>query len=170
MENFWLSLYVLNLFVFLAMYFSLIGIHMYRYHIGSWQQRCMFIKMACPVCSIWRNWYMININNDNILLSNRLSYLYGISGTCLSCLAFFVKQNTVSHHHISQIEQLHGGATKTSVIGSILFLLCKKPLANLSKQHAFTHHSFVIKSTLLFFLNMFTPLFSLWKPAFLCKK
>ena len=76
---------------------------------------------------------------DHNILLNRLYYLYGISGTCLSWFCWYLsnrRQSVVIDNHILSTKELHYGVPQDSVLGPILFVLCIQPLSNLIKQHS----------------------------------
>ena len=76
---------------------------------------------------------------DHSVLLNRLNYLYGISGTCLSRFRTYLpnrRQSVVIANHISSTKELHYGVLQASVLGPILFVLYIQPLSNLNKRHS----------------------------------
>ena len=82
---------------------------------------------------------------DHSILLNRLSYLYGISGTCLSWFCSYLsnkRQSDAIANRISPTKELHNGATQGSVLGPILFVLCIQLLSNLIKRHSLSVHLF----------------------------
>ena len=83
------------------------------------------------------------IDHDN--LSNRLNYLHGISGTCLSWLRLYLsnrKQSVAIGDVILSTKELHHGVLQGSVLVPILFVLYIQPLSNLIKLHSLSVHLF----------------------------
>ena len=71
---------------------------------------------------------------DHNILSNRLNYLYGISGTCLSWFRLYLsnrRQSVAIANRISPTKELHYGVPQGSVLGPTLFVLYIQPLSNL---------------------------------------
>ena len=82
---------------------------------------------------------------DNNILLNRLNYLYGISGSCLSWFRSYLsnrRQSVAIANRISSTKELHYGVPQGSVLGPILFVLYIQPLYNLIKQHSLSVHLF----------------------------
>ena len=82
--------------------------------------------------------------DHNIILS-RLSYLYVISGTCLSWFCSYLsnrRQSVAIANRISLTKELHYGVPQGPVFGLILFVLYMQPLSNLIKRHSFSVHLF----------------------------
>ena len=93
---------------------------------------------------------------DHNILLNRLSYLYGISGTCLSWFRSYLSNRRLSvaiANLISSTNKLHYGVPQGSVLGPILFILYIQPLSNLIKRHSLSVHLFAddiqIKTSIL---------------------
>ena len=71
----------------------------------------------------------------NILL-NRLNYLHGISGTCVSWFHSYLssrRQSFAIVNRISTTKELHYGVPQGSVLGPILFVLYIQALSNVIK-------------------------------------
>ena len=82
---------------------------------------------------------------DHNILLDRLNYLHGISGTCLSCFRSYLsnrRQSVAIANRISSAKELHYGVLQGSVLGPILFVLCIQPHSNLIKQHSLSVHLF----------------------------
>ena len=82
---------------------------------------------------------------DNNILLNRLIYLYGISGTCLSWFCLYLssrRQSVVISNHISSTNELHFGVLQGSVLVPMLFVLYIQSLSNLTKRHSLSVHLF----------------------------
>ena len=76
---------------------------------------------------------------DHNILLNRLNYLYGISGTCLSWFRSYLsnrRQSVAIANRISSTNELHYGVPQGSVLGPILFVLYIQPLSNLIRRHS----------------------------------
>ena len=76
---------------------------------------------------------------DRNILLNRLNYLYGISGTCLSWFRSYLsnrRQSVAIANRISSTKELHYGVLQGSVLGPILFVLYIQPLSNLIKRNS----------------------------------
>ena len=93
---------------------------------------------------------------DHNILLNRLIYLYGISGTCLSWFRSYLssrKQSVAISDRISSTKELHYGVLQDSVLGPILFVLYMQLLSNLIIQHSLSVHLFAddiqIKTSIL---------------------
>ena len=79
------------------------------------------------------------------ILLNRLSHLYGISGTCLSWFRSYLsnrRQSVAIANRISSTKEFHYGVPQGSVLGPILFVLYIQPLSNLIKRHSLSVHLF----------------------------
>ena len=82
---------------------------------------------------------------DHSILLNRLSYLYGISVTCLSWFRSYLsnrRQSVVIANRILLTKELHYGVPQGSVLGPILFVLYMQPLSYLIKRHSLSVHLF----------------------------
>ena len=82
---------------------------------------------------------------DYDILLNRLIYLYGISGTCLSWFRSYLsnrRQSVSIASRISSTKELNCGVPQGSVLWPILFVLCIQPLSNLIKRHSLNVHLF----------------------------
>ena len=80
---------------------------------------------------------------DYDILLNRIDYLYGISGTCLSWFRSHLsnkRQSVAIANRIWSTKELHYGVPRGSVLGPILFVLCIQPLSNLIKRHSLSVH------------------------------
>ena len=114
--------------------------------------------MDVMVGCVWRR--IVDIHDSEIMISlfflNRLNYLHGISGTCLSwfCSYFSNRRQSVAiANRIWSTKELHYGVSQGSVLGPILFVLYIKPLSNLIKWHSLSVHLFAgdiqIKTSIL---------------------
>ena len=82
---------------------------------------------------------------DHNILLDRLNYLYGISGTCLSWFRSYLsnrRQSVAIANRFSSAKELHYGVLQDSVLGPILFVLYIQPLSNLIKRHSLSVHLF----------------------------
>ena len=82
---------------------------------------------------------------DHNILLNRLNYLYGISGTCLSLFRSYFsnrRQSVAIANRISSTKELHYDVPQGSVLGTILFVFYLQPLSNLIKRHSLSVHLF----------------------------
>ena len=93
---------------------------------------------------------------DHSIILNRLSYLYGISSTCLSWFRSYLsnrRQSVAITNRISSTKECHYGVPQGSVLGPILFVLYIQPLSNLIKRHSLKVHLFAddiqIKTSIL---------------------
>ena len=78
----------------------------------------------------------------SVLLS-RLSYLYEISGKCLSCFRSYLSNRRLSvaiASSISSTKELHYGVPQGSALGPIMFVLYVQPLSNRIKRHSLSVH------------------------------
>ena len=83
------------------------------------------------------------IDHSNLL--DRLHYLYGISGTCLSWFRSYLsnrRQSVAIANHISSTKELDYGVPQGSVLGPILFVLYIQSIYNLIKRHSLSVHLF----------------------------
>ena len=82
---------------------------------------------------------------DHNVLLNRLNYLYGISGTCLSWFRSYLsnrRQSVAIANRISSTKEHHYVVPQSSVLGPILFVLYIQPLSNPIKRHSLSVHLF----------------------------
>ena len=93
---------------------------------------------------------------DHDILLDRLNYLYGISGTCLSWFRSYLsnrRQSVAIANRISPTKELNYGVPQGSILGPILFFLYIQPLSNLIKRHSLSVHLFAddiqIKTSIL---------------------
>ena len=73
---------------------------------------------------------------DHNILLNRLHYLHGISGTCLSWFRSYLsnrRQSVAIANCISSTKELHYGVPQGSVLGPFFYI---QPLSNLIKLHS----------------------------------
>ena len=80
---------------------------------------------------------------DHNILLNRLTYLYGISGTSWFCSYLSSRSQSVAIANlISPTNELHCGVFLGSVLGPILFVLYIQPFSLLIKQRSLSVHLF----------------------------
>ena len=90
----------------------------------------------------------LSSENDTIdpsILLNRLNYVYGISGTCLSWFRSYLsnrRQSVAIANLISSTKELHYGVPQGSGLRPNLFVIYIQPLSNLIKRHSFSVHLF----------------------------
>ena len=82
---------------------------------------------------------------DHHILLQRLTSLYGISGTVLHWLSSYLSDRTQTvmiDEHTSKSSPLSFGVPQGSVLGPVLFILYTKPLSSLLQTHSVKHQSF----------------------------